>query len=102
MVATYSVVECNISIVCCCMPAALTILRRNFPRLFSSTHEQEDRYRTGGGGELRTIGGGGGGFKSPFNSRDRGIQKNVTNTVKYTEGCDGSDVVELIDMRGKE
>lgn len=38
MVATYSVIECNVSIMCCCMPSALGVLRRLFPRQFGSSY----------------------------------------------------------------
>ncbi|KAI1338419.1 hypothetical protein F5Y15DRAFT_417064 [Xylariaceae sp. FL0016] len=36
--ATWSVVECHTSIICCCMPAARTLMARLFPRLFGSAY----------------------------------------------------------------
>ncbi|KAL5337894.1 hypothetical protein BJX70DRAFT_408962 [Aspergillus crustosus] len=80
MVATYSVIECNISIMCCCMPALRSCLRRSFPNIFNST----DRSRS-----LNYN-------KTPF-SNGR-IQKSVTHKVSYMPRAGHSDdAVELVD-----
>ncbi|KAJ4229224.1 hypothetical protein NW759_003950 [Fusarium solani] len=85
MVATYSVIECNVSIICCCMPALLAFLRRAYPSLFGSTNRSLE-YRS------KSIGG----SKSPFPSN--GIQESVTQSVSYMPRSDDSDVVELMDV----
>ncbi|KAI8713826.1 CFEM domain-containing protein [Fusarium sp. LHS14.1] len=81
MVATYSVIECNVSIICCCMPALLAFLRRAYPSLFGSTNRSLE-YRS------KIIGG----SKSPFASN--GIRKSVTQSVSYMPRSDDSDVEE--------
>ncbi|KAL3442247.1 hypothetical protein BJX65DRAFT_299172 [Aspergillus insuetus] len=78
MVATYSVIECNISIVCCCMPAILSTLRRTFPTIFDSQNRSL-RYDS-----------------SPFSGS--AIQKTVTHRVTYMPRAGHSDdAVELVD-----
>ncbi|KAL4971890.1 hypothetical protein BDW66DRAFT_163319 [Aspergillus desertorum] len=78
MVATYSVIECNISIMCCCMPAILSTLRRAFPAVFDSQNRSL-RYNI-----------------SPFSSI--GIQKMVTHEVTYTRRAGQlDDAVELVE-----
>ncbi|KAL4875022.1 hypothetical protein BJY04DRAFT_224411 [Aspergillus karnatakaensis] len=82
-VATYSVIECNISIMCCCMPALLSCLRRSFPRIFGSTNRSLNYNNT------------------PFSSGGAvsgGIQKSVTHKVSYLPRAGHSDdAVELVD-----
>lgn len=85
MVATYSVIECNVSIICCCMPALLAFLRRAYPSLFGSTNRSLE-YRS------KSVGG----SKSPFPSN--GIQKSVTQSVSYMPRSNDSDIVELMDV----
>lgn len=83
MVATYSVIECNISIVCCCLPALLSTLRRVLPTIFGSTNGSSNyNYNYN---------------NTPFSDRN-GIQKSVTYKVTYTTP-DGreDDAVELMD-----
>jgi hypothetical protein len=78
MVATYSVIECNISIVCCCMPAILSTLRRAFPTVFDSQNRSL-RYDS-----------------TPFSGS--AIQKTVTHKVTYMPRAGHSDdAVELVD-----
>ncbi|KAL4739336.1 hypothetical protein BDV11DRAFT_205185 [Aspergillus similis] len=78
MVATYSVIECNISIVCCCMPAILSALRRTFPTVFDSQNRSL-RYNS-----------------SPFSSN--AIQKMVTHEVTYMpRAANSDDAIELVD-----
>ncbi|KAL4760963.1 CFEM domain-containing protein [Aspergillus foveolatus] len=77
MVATYSVIECNISIVCCCMPAILSALRRTFPDVFDSQNRSL-RYNS-----------------SPFSSN--AIQKMVTHEVTYMpRAANSDDAIELV------
>lgn len=81
MVAAYSVIECNVSIVCCCLPALLSTLRRVLPTIFGSTNRSSNyNYNN-----------------TPF-SDSNGIQKSVTHKVTYTnsDGCE-DDVIELVD-----
>ncbi|KAL4805606.1 hypothetical protein BDV18DRAFT_152846 [Aspergillus unguis] len=81
MVATYSVIECNISIMCCCMPAVLSCLRRSFPSIFSSTSRSYNYNH------------------SPF-SDTNGIQKTVVHKVSYMPRAGHSDdAVELVDKK---
>ncbi|KAL3457329.1 hypothetical protein BJX64DRAFT_293204 [Aspergillus heterothallicus] len=78
MVATYSVIECNISIVCCCMPAILSTLRRAFPTIFDSQNRSL-RYDS-----------------TPFSGS--AIQKTITHKVTYMPRAGHSDdAVELVD-----
>ncbi|KAH8173187.1 CFEM domain-containing protein [Sarocladium implicatum] len=91
MVATYSVVECNVSIICCCMPAILAFLRRYFPNAFQSSRNatvQSDP-------AIVTIGGSGskGGWKA--GSRG-GINKSITASVIHSRRNDSD--VELMDI----
>lgn len=90
MVATYSVIECNVSIMCCCMPALLAFLRRVLPSIFGSTNRSLDykagNYKAGS----YNVG------KSPFPSKV--IQKSVTHSVTYMPRAGDSDVVELMDI----
>ncbi|KAJ0417383.1 hypothetical protein BJY00DRAFT_325692 [Aspergillus carlsbadensis] len=84
MVATYSVIECNISIVCCCMPAILSTLRRSFPTIFDSQNRSL-RYDT-----------------SPFSGGSAGIQKTVSHRVTYLPRVGHEDdVVELVGRGGE-
>ncbi|KAF4967937.1 hypothetical protein FSARC_4590 [Fusarium sarcochroum] len=89
MVATYSVIECNVSIMCCCMPSLLAFLRRAYPSLFGSTNRSYE-YRTKSKSRSNNS------SKSPF--QGSGIQKSVTQSVSYMPRSGDSDVVELIDM----
>ncbi|OJI98266.1 hypothetical protein ASPVEDRAFT_37710 [Aspergillus versicolor CBS 583.65] len=84
MVATYSVIECNVSIMCCCMPALLSTLRRGFPTVFGSTGPSPS-YNS-----------------APF-SGSNGIHKEVTHKVTYMPR-DGTsdDAIELVDRDGRE
>lgn len=84
MVATYSVIECNVSIMCCCMPALLSTLRRVFPTVFGST-----------GPSLSYN-------SAPF-SGSNGIHKEVTHKVTYMPR-DGTsdDAIELVDRDDRE
>jgi hypothetical protein len=85
-VATYSVIECNVSIMCCCMPPLLSFLRRVMPAVFGSTNRSQGNYKAGSYNVA----------KSPFPSN--GIQKSVTHTVSYMPQASDSDVVELMDL----
>src|SRR5690554_3812518 len=84
MVATYSVIECNVSIMCCCMPSTLSLLRRVFPTVFGSTNRSD--YKTGSYNLA----------KSPMPSNC--IQKTVEHQVSYIPRAGDSDVVELMDL----
>lgn len=84
MVATYSVIECNISIMCCCMPALYSFLRRAFPRIFGGSTNRSN-YNAGS----YHLG------KSPIPSN--AIQKTVEHQVSYIPRAGDSDVVELMD-----
>ncbi|KAI6780604.1 uncharacterized protein J7T54_008522 [Emericellopsis cladophorae] len=88
MVAIYSIIECNVSIMCCCMPAVLALLRRTYPQIFGSAsgfYERSDEPNKPH--SLMTFSGSG---VTP--KPKRGIQKSVTNTVSYeTKPDDGSD-----------
>lgn len=84
MVATYSVIECNVSIICCCMPALYSFLRRVWPEAFGSGSRSQN-YKTGSYNLA----------KSPMPS---GIQKTVEHEVSYFPRAGDSDVVELMDM----
>ncbi|KAK4233341.1 hypothetical protein C8A03DRAFT_48087 [Achaetomium macrosporum] len=78
-VATYSVIEYNVSIMCCCMPPLLSFLRRVMPTVFGSTN-RPGNYKAGSYNVA----------KSPFPSN--GIQKSVTHTVSYMPKASDSDV----------
>jgi hypothetical protein len=94
MVATYSVIECNVSIICCCMPALLVCLRRLFPSIFGSTNRSRDYKAAGSYNKVA------GPRSSAFPSGTypaAGIQKTVQSTVTYMPRSGGSDV-ELIDI----
>lgn len=83
MVATYSVIECNVSIMCCCMPALYSFLRRAYPTVFGSTDHSD--YKAGSYNLA----------KSPLPSN--AIQKTVEHQVSYIPKTGDSDVVELMD-----
>lgn len=85
MVATYSVVECNISIICCCMPALYSFLRRTWPTVFGGSSKGSN-YRSDGYRVNRSD--------MPSN----GIKKTVENQVSYMPKAGDSDVVELMDV----
>ncbi|OIW34620.1 hypothetical protein CONLIGDRAFT_675588 [Coniochaeta ligniaria NRRL 30616] len=89
MVATYSVIECNVSIICCCMPSLLACLRRFFPSIFGSTNRS---YNHGAGGYKVTG--------SPFPSE--GIKKTTVYTVSNLPRAGDSDVVELMDLEERK
>lgn len=80
MVATYSVIECNVSIMCCCMPAMLSFLRRAMPGVFDSNRSLEYN-------------------NTPF--ANNGIQKSVTYKVSYIPRAEDTDIVELVDKDSK-
>ncbi|KAL2753850.1 hypothetical protein ACRALDRAFT_2109384, partial [Sodiomyces alcalophilus JCM 7366] len=84
MVATYSVVECNVSVICCCMPSLLAFLRRCFPQGFDSTSRTNES-------NIKAYGN----SKSPF--PNNGIKKSVTHSVSIMPRAGDSDVVELMD-----
>ncbi|KAK1765112.1 hypothetical protein QBC33DRAFT_545771 [Phialemonium atrogriseum] len=93
MVATYSVIECNVSIMCCCMPCLPAFLRRVFPDMFGSTDQSD--YKAG---SYNVV-------KSPFQSNafpSNTIQKSVTHSVSYMPRAGDSDVVELMDIEEKK
>ncbi|KAI1385913.1 uncharacterized protein F4822DRAFT_357565 [Hypoxylon trugodes] len=105
MVATYSVIECNLSIVCCCMPATLAFLRRYFPRIFGGSSNRSSNHQSSDNIGCYTIGGSynvGGNYhigratKGSF--PPRGIQKTVTHKISYMPKAGDSDAVELIDI----
>ncbi|CAI7600125.1 unnamed protein product [Penicillium discolor] len=81
MVAAYSVIECNVSIMWCCMPAHLSTLRRILSTIFGSTNRSHNcNYND-----------------ALFADRNR-IQKSVTHKVTYTTpDRPEDDVVELVD-----
>ncbi|ROT36448.1 hypothetical protein SODALDRAFT_335548 [Sodiomyces alkalinus F11] len=93
MVATYSVVECNVSVICCCMPSTLACLRRYFPQGFGSTNRT-----TGSKHEVKSYGN----SKSPFPSNGGGIHKSVTHSVSIMPRAGDSDVVELMDVEANK
>lgn len=84
MVATYSVIECNISIMCCCMPALYSFLRRVFPTVFGGSTSRSN-YQSGSYNFA----------KSPMPSN--GIHKTIEHQVSYIPRAGDSDVVELMD-----
>jgi hypothetical protein len=81
MVARYSVIECNVSIMCCCMPALLSTLRRALPTIFGSTKPSYS-YN----------------YNNTPLSGSNGIQKSVTHKVTFTTANGREDdAVELVD-----
>ncbi|KAH6640613.1 hypothetical protein F5144DRAFT_590053 [Chaetomium tenue] len=79
------VIECNISIMCCCMPATLSFLRHILPTVFGSTNRssKHNNYNNNGGGgedgsyKIGGTGGTGGGRSGPFpgsNCRGEGLK----------------------------
>jgi hypothetical protein len=92
MVATYSVVECNVSVICCCMPAILGFLRRYFPNAFQSTQSGNSGHHDS---TLVTIGGTGSKGGRRAGSRV-GINKSVTASVVHSRRNDSD--VELMDV----
>ncbi|KAL2162551.1 hypothetical protein VTH06DRAFT_7465 [Thermothelomyces fergusii] len=99
-IATYSVIECNMSIVCCCMPALLSFLRHVLPSVFGSANHSDYKagsYRLRGDGPGPGPGGSGG-FGGSGRGK-RGIQKTVTHTISFlTQTQANDDAVELIDV----
>ncbi|KAJ5496504.1 hypothetical protein N7463_008491 [Penicillium fimorum] len=87
MVETYSVIECNVSIMCCCMPALLSTLRRVLPTMFGSTNRSYNyNYNHN---------------DTPF-SNNKGIIKSVTHEITYTTPTGREDdAVELVN-RGED
>lgn len=93
MVANYSVIECNVSIMCCCMPCLPAFLRRVFPDMFGSINQSD--YKAG---SYNVV-------KSPFQSNafpSNTIQKSVTHSVSYMPRAGDPDVVELMDIEEKK
>ncbi|MBE3046239.1 hypothetical protein IMZ48_27620 [Candidatus Bathyarchaeota archaeon] len=86
MVTTYSVIECNISIVCCCMPALYSFLRRIYPTVFGGSSASRSNYKLGS----YKLG------KSPMPTNE--IRKTVEHQVSYIPRSDDSDVAELMDL----
>ena len=85
MVTTYSVIECNISIVCCCIPALYSFLRRVYPTVFGGSSAGRSDYKLGS----YKLG------KSPMPSNE--IRKTVEHQVSYIPRSDDSDVAELME-----
>ncbi|KAL4939320.1 hypothetical protein BDV06DRAFT_225123 [Aspergillus oleicola] len=79
MVATYSVIDCNASIMCCCMPALLLCLQRAFPDFFDST-DRSLQYNS-----------------TPF--QDNAIRKTVTHSIAYVPRDKEDDVLELVERQ---
>ena len=90
MVATYSVIECNISIVCCCMPAMLSLLRRFFPDVFGSTNKSK-QYDPNSESHPVTIG---------RIRANKGIQKTTMYSVAHEPREDDSDI-ELVETNAR-
>lgn len=86
MVATYSVIECNMSIVCCCMPALYSFLRRVYPTVFGGSSAGRSNYKQGSY-KLSNV--------MPSNE----IRKTVEHNVSYIPRSDDSDVAELMDLQ---
>jgi hypothetical protein len=81
MVATYSVIECNVSIMCYYIPALLSTLRRALPTIFGSTKPSYN-YN----------------YNNTPLSGSNGIQKSVTHKVTFTTANGREDdAVELVD-----
>ncbi|KAJ9355727.1 hypothetical protein DTO280E4_6405 [Paecilomyces variotii] len=88
--AYWSVLEAFVSIICTCMPAVRSILRRVFPTCFGSSNDPnsyEDRnYR----------------ISSSRNLTGTGITKTVQHTVSILPKSGDSDVIELMDNEENE
>lgn len=85
-VAYWSVLEAFVSIICCCLPAVRSILRRLFPGCFGSTNEN-----TGSATSYRMSRG------TPVGKCQ--IQKNVNHTVSIIPRSGDSDIIGLMDKR---
>ncbi|KAI0022514.1 50S ribosomal protein L36e [Xylariomycetidae sp. FL0641] len=85
--AYWSVLECYVSVICCCLPAARSILRRAVPSCFGSTNDSQSRQYDASGYQI--------------SGKPSAIKKSVTNTVTFTsrENENGSDIVELVDKQ---
>ncbi|KAJ9297282.1 hypothetical protein DTO271G3_4575 [Paecilomyces variotii] len=88
--AYWSVLEAFVSIICTCMPAVRSILRRVFPTCFGSSadpNSYEDRnYR----------------ISTSRNLTGSGITKTVQHTVSILPKSGDSDVIELMDNEENE
>ena len=84
MVATYSAIECNVSIMCCCMPAFYSFLQRAWPETFGSGSRSQNYKR--------------GSYNLAKSPKPSGIQKMVEQQVSYIPRAGDSDVVELMDI----
>ncbi|KAK7955862.1 uncharacterized protein PG986_005084 [Apiospora aurea] len=80
--ATWSVLECNVGIVCCCMPYVRSLLNRVFPNCFGGTFFSSD----GGGG------GGGGGKKG---QKYHTMTSTTAATATATAGAGGDGTLKL-------
>ncbi|KAL1883188.1 hypothetical protein Daus18300_000246 [Diaporthe australafricana] len=92
--AYWSVLELFVSIICCCLPAVRSLLKRVFPSCFGSTGDSKNTpapYITP---------------KSPRYKLSGGIQKSVTNTITFgpSSGDGGShnSDIELVDERWRD
>lgn len=88
MVATHSVIECNILIMCCCMPALYSFLRRVWPEAFDSGSRSQN-YRVNSCNLA----------KSPM---PRGIPKTAEHQVSYSPRAGDPDVVEFMDLEERK
>ncbi|KAK7741196.1 hypothetical protein SLS63_000749 [Diaporthe eres] len=87
----WSVLEIYVSIICCCLPAVRSLLKRAFPSCFGSSGGSRHTpapYMTP---------------KSPRYKLSGGIQKSVTNTITFgPSSADGRSDIELVDERWRD
>ncbi|KAG6362028.1 hypothetical protein INS49_010257 [Diaporthe citri] len=89
--AYWSVLEIFVSIICCCLPAVRSLLKRAFPSCFGSSGGSKNTpapYMTP---------------KSPRYKLSGGIQKSITNTITFgPSSADGRSDIELVDERWRD
>ncbi|KAI0161225.1 hypothetical protein GGR57DRAFT_351303 [Xylariaceae sp. FL1272] len=83
-VTTFSVIECNLSIVCCCMPTLLALSRRLFSTRITTTDHSDSS----------------GGSSNATSRPQRGIQKSVETTISSTPKTKDFEYIMLVESRG--
>ncbi|KAJ5358164.1 hypothetical protein N7541_005322 [Penicillium brevicompactum] len=83
----WSVIECQISVMCACLPAFRALVGRWLPGVLGGTGRRT--YATGGAEYYHRSGG------------QSNINKSVTYEVNYTARSETNSDVELVDMDGK-
>ncbi|KAI0482570.1 50S ribosomal protein L36e [Xylariaceae sp. FL0804] len=89
--AYWSVLECYVSITCCCLPAVRSVLRRVLPSCFGGSTRDPSSAQQYAGNSIRISG------KNLMMHSSSGIKKSVTHTVSYMpRSNNSSDVIELV------